>query len=69
MEDNRFRLFDQNQFARALGVSRRTIQRWRKERKVPAPLIWDKNRPFWSLPQIEKWQLGDALRHSANQDT
>jgi predicted DNA-binding transcriptional regulator AlpA len=67
MEDNRFRLFDQNQFARALGVSRRTILRWRNDGKIPEPLIWDKNRPFWSLRQIETWQ--DAARHSDSDDT
>jgi predicted DNA-binding transcriptional regulator AlpA len=65
MEDQQLKLFDQNQLARALGVSRRTIQRWRKERKVPAPLIWDHNRPFWSLRQIKNWQEGDTVRHAA----
>lgn len=58
------RLIDRKQLARELGVSVRTISRWRRERKLPKPLIFDRNRPFWSVPQIAEWEKGrDTVGH------
>jgi predicted DNA-binding transcriptional regulator AlpA len=61
MEDHRYRLLDYKQLARLLGVTVRTIYTWRKQRKIPPPLIKDQNRPFWSIAQIEKWQQGETV--------
>lgn len=63
MEEN-LKLIDQKQLARLLGLSTRTIRRWRREQKIPEPFVQDGYRPFWSIPQIKKWQQGDSGGHA-----
>jgi len=55
---DRLRLMDRKQLAKELGVTMRTISTWRKNGVLPEPLVDSKNRPFWSLIQIENWQRG-----------
>lgn len=61
----RLQLLDRKQLAKTLGVTVRTISNWRRSGKIPEPLIPDRNRPFWSIRQIERWQSG-KLRESRN---
>ena len=62
------KLIDQKQLARLLGVSERTIYRWRRQKKLPRPLVFDLNRPFWSMAQIENWEKGtDTVGHLPRQ--
>jgi len=66
------KLLDKKRLATYLGVCERTIRRWRKEDKLPTPLIVDgKHRDYWSVAQIDRWQLNGILhtvtgQHSDN---
>jgi predicted DNA-binding transcriptional regulator AlpA len=46
------RLLNLKQLALLLGVSDRTIRRWKHRKLLPKPLIEN----YWSIPQIEEWQ-------------
>jgi predicted DNA-binding transcriptional regulator AlpA len=71
-------MLDGKQLSRLLKVSTRTIGRWRKERKLPQPIVDDPKKPFWSFGQIEDWveyrkseklAMRDFRRHPGNQTT
>lgn len=64
MDRRKTLLLDQNQLAKELGVNRRTINRWRKQNKLPPPLVDDRHRPFWSQAQISRWLSSDPKRDS-----
>jgi predicted site-specific integrase-resolvase len=60
----RLKMLDVKQLAKILNVSTRTIGRWRRQKKLPAPIVEDKRKPFWSFGQIEDW----AKAQIASQD-
>jgi predicted DNA-binding transcriptional regulator AlpA len=53
------RLLNVKQLALLLGVSDRTIRRWRSNKLLPKPLIEN----HWSVLQIESWQKADKSGH------
>jgi predicted DNA-binding transcriptional regulator AlpA len=53
------RLLNVKQLALLLGVSDRTIRRWRSNKLLPKPLIEN----HWSVLQIESWQKADKTGH------
>jgi predicted site-specific integrase-resolvase len=48
------KLIDKKTLAKILGISKRTVERWRKVGKIPEPSKND-GRPFWTVKQIEEW--------------
>lgn len=52
---DRMQMLDRKQLAKILNVSVRTIGRWRRNGKLPMPIVDEPQRPFWSFAQIEDW--------------
>ncbi len=52
----RLKLLDQRALARLLGIHPDTVAKWRRQEKLPEPLVKDGRRCFWAVPQIETWQ-------------
>jgi predicted DNA-binding transcriptional regulator AlpA len=49
-------VLDVDQLSRKLNVSIRTIYRYDKELKIPAPAMYgQKNRKYWRISDIELW--------------
>jgi len=64
------KLLDKKRLATYLGVCERTIRRWRKQDKLPTPLIADGNhRDYWSVAQIDRWQSNGFLRTQTGHDS
>jgi len=56
-------LLDKKQLAAYLGISDRTVRRWKQKDVLPAPLISHTlNRDYWTLDQIKKWQSDGLTR-------
>lgn len=49
-------LYDMRTLANHLKVSRHLVRKWRDDGKIPAPLIRDGKRCYWSVEQIEQWK-------------
>ena len=48
-------LLDVKQVAKSLGVSTKTIQRWRAKKKFPEPTLDDGYKLWWSRRSIAWW--------------
>jgi predicted site-specific integrase-resolvase len=49
-------LYDMRSLANHLKVSRHLVRKWRDDGKIPAPLIRDGKRCYWSVEQIDEWK-------------
>lgn len=55
-----FKLLTTKELAKLLGKHVQTIQKWRRDRILPTPLI-DSRNPAWSWMQIRRWiELDDT---------
>jgi hypothetical protein len=52
-------VIDTSEFARLLKVSTKTIGRWDKARKLPAPILIGRQR-LWLLRIVEDWLAASA---------
>lgn len=55
MSESKTRLLNQSEVAALAGVGCVTIRRWRKDGKIPEPVIERKNRRYWAQSDIRKW--------------
>ena len=49
------RLLDTKEMATRLGKNVKTIQRWRKSGKLPAPAFTEKRKFYWTESQLLNW--------------
>lgn len=49
-------LLDRGRLAKLLGVSPRTIDRWKAAGILPPPRIASRRKCYWTIPQIQRWQ-------------
>ena len=50
------------QAAELIGVSPRTLERWRRERRGPEFFCPKPGRPFYLLSDVEAWQQAGRVR-------
>jgi phage terminase Nu1 subunit (DNA packaging protein) len=63
------KLIDVKLLANLLGKSVRTIHRWRRNGKLPAPIIEDRFKPYWSRTQLTNWVKDKARQCRTNTDS
>ena len=56
-----FKLLSTKEVAKILGKHVQTVQKWRREGRMPTPLI-DSRNPAWSWKQIRRWMELDDTR-------
>ena len=52
--EDRFTLYSASQVARALGISKRTLDRMIKDGRIPPPGKSDNGYRFWTPPEMEQ---------------
>ncbi|MSV27189.1 MAG: MerR family DNA-binding transcriptional regulator [Bryobacterales bacterium] len=52
--EERFTLYTASQVARALGISKRTLDRMIKDGRIPAPAKSANGYRFWTPPEMEQ---------------
>lgn len=61
-----FKLLTTKEVAKILGKHVQTVQKWRREGRLPVPLINTRN-PAWSWKQIRRWiELDDTHCPTSN---
>jgi predicted DNA-binding transcriptional regulator AlpA len=60
------KLIDTKALAKRLGKNVRTIQRWRKDGKLPIPIISGCRKCYWSESQFLNWMFATHVTLSDN---